>query len=234
MTASRFAFADDVRAVVFDLGNTLMWVDPALVAAALVCAGVAAREDAVRLAEMRARPRIDVVLASSSRREGREIVEAFTEFFLDELGVPSGARDAARAALLEAWPRVWRHVPADTRPTLDALRGRGLRLAVVSNTPDGGARTRLDAAGLLGAFEFVVDSHEMGIEKPDPRIFAHAARRLALSASKCLYVGDLFSVDVVGARAAGMHAALMDPVGAWAHVDAPRVASLGELATRLQ
>jgi putative hydrolase of the HAD superfamily len=234
---SRFAFADDVRAVLFDLGNTLMWIDHALLAEALASAGVAADEAAVRVAEMRTRPRIDVFLASAARRESADIHDRFARLFLDELREGLSAHDGARAACLSAWPSLWRSVPDDARPTLDRLRERGYRLAVVSNTGDGGARSRLAAASLLDALEFVVDSHELGIEKPDPRIFAHAAETLGLPASACLYLGDLYSVDVVGARAAGMHAALIDPIGAWSdHAGAraaPRVASLTEFAARL-
>jgi putative hydrolase of the HAD superfamily len=230
---SRFAFADDVRAVIFDLGNTLMCIDHALLARTLASAGVAADESSVRRAEITTRPRIDVFLATSARREGADVVERFARLFLDELRAGLSADAAARAACVAAWPALWRRVADDVRPTLAALRARGYRLAVVSNTSDGGARSRLAAASLLDALEFVVDSHELGIEKPDPRIFAHAAERLALPPSACLYVGDLFSVDVVGARGAGMHAALVDPIDVWGHVDAPRVASLADVASRL-
>jgi len=230
---TRFPCADDVRAVVFDLGNTLMCIDHALLAETLASAGVAADEASVRRAEIRTRPRIDAVLATSARREGAEIVERFARLFLDELRAGLSADDGARAACLAAWPSLWRRVPDDARPTLAALWARGYRLAVVSNTGDGGARARLAAASMLDALEFVVDSHEFGVEKPDPRIFAHAVERLALLPSACLYVGDLYSVDVVGARGAGMHAALIDPIDAWTHVDAERVASLADVAARL-
>jgi len=229
----RFPFADDVRAVVFDLGNTLMGIDHALLADALTRAGVAVDERAARVAEIRTRPRIDAVLATAARREGPEILHAFMGFFLDEVRSGLSADDAVRAALGAEWPKLWRRVAPDVRPTLDSLRRGGRRLAVVSNTMDGRARDRLAGASLLDALEFVVDSHETGIEKPDPRIFAHAVGRLGLAPRACLYVGDLYSVDVVGARAAGMHAALIDPMDVWGHVDAPRVTSLSDLASRL-
>jgi FMN phosphatase YigB (HAD superfamily) len=75
------------------------------------------------------------------------------------------------------------------------------------------------------------------VEKPDPRIFGMAAERLALPPSACVYVGDFLSLDVLGARGAGMHAVLLDPIGAWdavpAAAAAPRAASLTEFASRL-
>jgi HAD superfamily hydrolase (TIGR01509 family) len=229
----RFAFADDIRAVLFDLGNTLMWIDHELLAQTLRGAGLDVAGPAVRAAEMRVRPRIDPVLAGAARREGRETLHAVAELFLDEMGVAPSRRDGPRAAILAGWPTLWRHVPDDVAPSLASLASRGLRLGVVSNTPDGGARRRLAEAGLLERLEFVVDSREVGWEKPDPRIFAHAAGLLGLPPAQCVFVGDYFSIDVLGARGAGMHAVLVDPDGAWGEVDAPRVASIGELAARL-
>ena len=71
------------------------------------------------------------------------------------------------------------------------------------------------------------------MEKPDPRIFAIGASRLGVGAAECVYLGDFHSVDVLGARGAGMHGVLLDPIGAWGGVAAHRVASLAEFASRL-
>jgi putative hydrolase of the HAD superfamily len=67
--------------------------------------------------------------------------------------------------------------------------------------------------GLRPYFEFVLDSGVEGVEKPDPEIFLRACQRMALDPGACLYVGDLFPVDVVGARSAGLAAVLLDPSG---------------------
>jgi putative hydrolase of the HAD superfamily len=91
---------------------------------------------------------------------------------------------------------------------LDALRERGYRMAVVSNA-DGRVRGLLEEAGLTGHLEFVVDSAEVGIEKPDPRIFRTATDRMGLLPSACAYVGDIYEIDIVGARGAGLEAVLI-------------------------
>jgi len=59
----------------------------------------------------------------------------------------------------------------------------------------------------------VIDSTEVGVEKPDPRIFQIALDRMGVSAADALYVGDLYEVDVVGARAAGLDVVLLDANG---------------------
>src|SRR5262245_43059070 len=230
MTSGAAAFPGTVSAVLFDVGNTLLWIDHARIAAILTGAGVVCDETAVREAEMRARPRLDSFLAGAVRRESTDMVARYAGRIVEGLGAaPSGS---ARDALVAAWYSLWCRPPADARTTLDVLAARGFRLGVVSNS-NGSVRSLLDAADLAAPLECVVDSGVVGVEKPDPRIFAIAAERLSVPPAACVYVGDFHSLDVLGARAAGMHGVLLDPLGVWDGVDAPRVASLTELVARL-
>ena len=226
----RFTFADDVRAVLFDAGNTLLSIDHERIAALLSDAGLPCDEAAVRLAEMRARPRLDPYLRTATRRESTASIGRYVDEILAGLVGPAPA--AARSAVIDAWRTLWVRPPCDAHATLDALSRRGYRLGVVSNS-NGTVRSLLETAGLAGSLECVVDSGEVGMEKPDPRIFRLAADLMALAPRDCVYLGDFLSLDVMGARAAGMHAVLIDPIGAWGEVDAPRVASLTEFAARL-
>ena len=224
-----FAFLSGVSAVLLDVGNTLLWIDHARIAEILRAAGVACDEASVREAEMRARPRLDPFLAGAARRESADTMTRYAGLILE--GVGAAASGPARDALVAAWYSLWSRPPADARRSLDVLTLRGFRLGVVSNS-NGGVRAMLDAAGLAAPLSCVIDSGVVGVEKPDPRIFAMAAERLSVAPSACVYVGDFHSLDVLGARAAGMHGVLLDPLGVWDGVAAPRVASLTELVAR--
>jgi putative hydrolase of the HAD superfamily len=103
---------------------------------------------------------------------------------------------------------LWSRAAHDASATLETLRARGYRLAVVSNA-DGRVRGLLESAGLATLLEFVVDSAEVGVEKPDPRIFHAATERLALAPAACAYVGDIYEIDVVGAARAGLSGILV-------------------------
>lgn len=154
------------------------------------------------------------------------------EYFLTlfrECGVSESAIEAVGERIKEIHDaeHLWNHVEEDTGAVLDELRELGYRLAVVSNA-DGRVERLLEDVGVRDRFEFVLDSHVVGVEKPDPRIFLQACERLGLEPGQCLYVGDLYPVDVVGARAAGLRAVLLDPMG---RLDYPvdRIRGLGEL-----
>jgi putative hydrolase of the HAD superfamily len=122
---------------------------------------------------------------------------------------------------------VWQAYP-EAAGVCQRLRAAGLRLGVVSN----GSVTVADLlsqAGLLSLFEVVIASQSLGIQKPDPRIFASAVGKLAVEPRRTLYVGDLYEVDVLGARAAGLHAVLIDREGGSGGRDCPVIGDLREL-----
>jgi putative hydrolase of the HAD superfamily len=112
------------------------------------------------------------------------------------------------------------------------LKGLGLRLAAVSNS-DGTAERMLRDVGLRDYLDVVVDSAVVGYEKPDPRIFELAMRLMDAAGATTLHVGDLYDADVAGARAAGLHALLLDPFGDWAQVDCETIADVPTLARAL-
>jgi putative hydrolase of the HAD superfamily len=91
-------------------------------------------------------------------------------------------------------------------------------MSVISNA-NGTVRAKLERVGLAGYFEAILDSHEEGVEKPDPAIFRRAMERTGAAPSGSLYVGDMYHIDVVGAREAGMEAVLLDPADL--HADKP-------------
>src|SRR4029079_12425686 len=80
---------------------------------------------------------------------------------------------------------------------------------------NGSVRSILEAAGLAPYLDFVLDSSVVGVEKPDTRILDLALFAARVRAWEAVYIGDLYSVDVLGARAAGIDAILLDPRGLW-------------------
>jgi HAD superfamily hydrolase (TIGR01509 family) len=130
---------------------------------------------------------------------------------------------------LERGYGLWNHALEGVGAAVERLRDSGVRVAVVSNS-DGSVRGSLGQAGLLDLFEFVIDSHEVGVAKPDPKIFQAALERMSLEPSSAWYVGDSVFHDVNGASAAGLSRALLvDPYGL-GPADVSTIGSVAELA----
>lgn len=90
----------------------------------------------------------------------------------------------------------------DVAPCLDRLKVH--TLGIISNGKLTEQSQKLERMGLAGRFATVVISDEVGIGKPDSRIFLEACRRLGVKPADCVYVGDDWNNDVIGSRAVGM------------------------------
>jgi len=126
----------------------------------------------------------------------------------------------------------WDQILPGTREALERI-GRQYFIAVISNA-DGRIEAVLQRCGISDCFASITDSGNVGHEKPHPAIFAAALREMNANPADSLYVGDVYSVDYVGATNAGMQAVLFDVSGAYREKDLPRVESLAELETWLQ
>ena len=217
---------DRLRAVLFDAGNTLIALDYERLAAG-VSAVVGRDVGAARL-----RSRASEAAAALERGTGtdRERASAYLEALFLLAGVRHEELEAVRAEVLRLHQErhLWIGVEPGTAEALERLRAAGLRLGVVSNS-DGKVDAALAEAGLREYFEVVVDSTLAGVEKPDPRIFHAALTALGIEAADAVYVGDVYEVDVVGARRAGLHPVLLDPHGFHADRNVASVRALSEL-----
>ncbi len=115
--------------------------------------------------------------------------------------------DASRA--IELARQFWREFCRATalNPGAEAVLGRlseSYRLGMITNGYSDSQRGRLKAAGLLDVFDPLLISEEVGLAKPDARIFQMALARLDLPPEAVLYVGDSIGHDREGCRRAGI------------------------------
>jgi putative hydrolase of the HAD superfamily len=220
-------------AVLLDAGGVLVDPEWNRVAEILRAHDIDVSAEALALAEPRAKRRLD---------EGEHIARStddsrhpsFFGLVLEGAGwkgaLPVSALDALRAE--HARHNLWRRVLPGVPEALARLRTANLRLAVVSNA-NGTVPQLFAETGLAPYFEHLLDSFLEQIEKPDPRIFRRALERLGVDAARTLHAGDLYHVDVVGARAAGIAPALIDAGDLYGDADCPRFPSLPALVDTL-
>lgn len=126
---------------------------------------------------------------------------------------------------------------ADTLPTLRELRSRGFRTAIVSNTTWGSPadlwREEVERRGLSRYADVVVFCRDVGWRKPARQIFEFTLRKLQASPQDCIFVGDDPRWDLVGPRAVGMEAILIDRRGIMHDAGGDRIQNLHELWGRL-
>jgi putative hydrolase of the HAD superfamily len=218
-----------IKGILLDAGHTLVFVDRRRMAEIFRKAGYPWDRERFDQAEWVARAQL--VGRVEEGHEGTE-PHLWREYFLTlfrESGVPPELEEEVGALVRSEHARshLWTHVEPGTREALDRLAEAGYRLGVVSNA-DGRMEDALERAGVRRQVSFVVDSGVEGVAKPDPRIFLEGARRLGLPPDGCLYVGDLYPVDVVGARRAGMDAVLVDP-GGWTRRPVRKVPAIRDL-----
>lgn len=223
-----------LETVFLDAGGVLVYPNWSRICGALARHGVRADPVELAAAEPLAKRRLDVEKTIDATNDaGRGWL--YFNLVLDVAGVPRSHRTDAALADLHAFHmtnNLWEHVPDGVPDVLAALCDAGLGLVVVSNA-NGTLRRHFRRLGLDRYFSHVLDSHEEGFEKPDARLFEVALARSGAAAASTIHVGDLYQVDVVGARAAGIRGVLLDEQGLYAHADCPRVRSLRDLQQQI-
>lgn len=224
-----------VDTLFLDAGGVLVHPSWTRFSAVLARHGVHVPAAALAHAEPRATRDLDeaaIIVTSDDRRRWG----LYFEYVLRQAGVPlSGGTEAAIADIRDYHHRenLWEHVADDVVPALAEFRRRGLKLVVVSNA-NGRLRYLFDRLDLTRWFDLALDSHEWGVEKPDPRLFHIALERSGAAADRTVHVGDLYHVDIVGARAAGLRdAILLDAADLYEGADCRRVRSLAGVAATL-
>jgi putative hydrolase of the HAD superfamily len=221
-----------ITTVLFDVGNTLTYVDLEAVLRPLTKRGVQAREAQYRVASIQARRAMDRLCASGQQANpDAQYWKLFLGGFLKSLEVDDPEIEKEMALEWRS-ARNWTRMAPGTMEVLERLAKR-YELGVISNS-DGTMARLLKAVGLSRHFRTIIDSGTVGHQKPSPEIFHAALKAMGAEAAESVYVGDIYSVDYVGATAVGMKAVLIDELGTYDGLDLPRISKLAELEMLLE
>jgi HAD superfamily hydrolase (TIGR01509 family) len=217
------------KAIFFDVGNTLLFPNRERIYAPLYQHNIVPSEEQLRSIECRTKKEFDAILQQRGAVD-HGFWYLFYSHLLEELGFqPDGLRDTLVAATQVS--ANWGAIRSGTRETLERIRNQ-YRIGVISNS-DGKIAVLLERFHIADYFLNITDSGLVGHEKPHPAIFQAALRTMNVAPEQSLYVGDLYSVDYLGATGVGMQAMLFDVCGAYRGMDLPRVESLEELEKKL-
>jgi len=218
-------------AVLFDAGGILVLPDPTVMGPLLAYFGADAAID------VHVRAHYAGMAAKSAAGHGETFWDAYNHAYVRSVGVPEPQVGAAATALAHTRnAHLWRWPIPDSVSALAALHDAGVPIGVVSNA-SGQIEETLVRSGVCQAGDgpctpvrVVIDSHIVGVSKPDPRIFDFALPHFAdVPRERIAYVGDSVTMDIGGARAAGLLPVLLDPFDDHADADFIRIRSLTEL-----
>ncbi|MFI5113821.1 MAG: HAD family hydrolase [Terriglobales bacterium] len=218
-----------IKFVFFDVGNTLLFPNRERIHAPLAERGLAPDAEHLLDLERRTKKQFDSLMISDGSHD-HSFWRMFYTQLLAEIGVSDDAlRDQFVTSIRNSanWDRV---LPG----TSEHLQHIGVHypIGVISNA-DGKIEDVLRACGIADCFRTITDSGLVGYEKPHPEIFRQALQQMNAAPEESLYVGDVYSVDYLGATGAGMQAVLMDVAGAYRDKGIPRIESLEELQIKL-
>lgn len=215
----------NLRFIFFDVGNTLLFPNRERIHAPLTQCGARPSPEHLRDLECRTKNQFDAVMVNGGHHD-HNFWQMFYSQLLTELGqsdghlchqLVTGIRDSAN----------WNQIRPGTHEHLQQI-GNRYQIAIISNA-DGGIENVLRRCNIADCFRTITDSGLVGFEKPHPEIFRQALQSLNATPEQSLYVGDIYSVDYLGATSAGMQGVLMDVSGAYCDKGVPRVDSLESL-----
>lgn len=221
--------------VFLDAGGVLVSPHPELVSACLGPHGL--EVDPARLVAAH----YHGVRAIDDARAEPEVFDDYHAAYARHLGAAEHAVADVAVALDELWRAgsLWTMPLPGAAEGLAAIAATGTPIVIVSNA-DGTVATLLARSGLLQVgpgpgveVAAIIDSGEVGVAKPDPRIFDLALAVTGATAARAVHVGDAYQYDVRGARAAGIHPVLVDPLGLRSDVDCDRIERLADLVDLL-
>lgn len=218
-------------AILFDAGGIFVLPDPTVLGPLLAYFGGDPSVEAHRRAHYAA------MAAKSAAGTGEAFWDEYNHTYVATIGVHTHEVHEAAAALgATRTAHLWRWPIPESVAALRALHAAGMPVGVVSNA-SGQIEGVLRRSGVCQVGEgpgtpvrVVIDSHVVGVAKPDPAIFDHALPHFeGIARQRIAYVGDSVTMDIGGARAAGLHPILLDPHHDHPGADFERITSLGDL-----
>ncbi|MGF1484671.1 MAG: HAD family hydrolase [Opitutales bacterium] len=230
---------EDVRAVCFDVGNTLLEVHPSVgVIYAEILAELGYPAPLPALIDARFPQAFKSTTEARTEQATSEPKErAFWQAVVAQTLPPDFTRPVPETVFDALWTafeskRYWRPLPGAVE-TLEILTGYNVPLAILSNW-DRRLHPLLKELGWTRFFRYVGISSEIGWSKPAPKAFAAIAEALGLEPRTICHVGDSYSADIEGAHGADFQSLWVQPDSAKAQArNCPAIASLAELPQRL-
>lgn len=218
-----------IRAVFFDIGNTLFFYNYSFLSDLLLERFEIDRDP--RELEAIHYSLKEAIQEMAKEGKGHKIIlEEVYSMWMTELDVDKDKIPRVIEVIgSHPFPHLfWSRMGDGVRETLDWFKDRHYKMGVISNAM-GQIRRLLEHAGIDHYFDVVLDSYEVGVEKPDQRIFHQALEAVGVAPHEAVHIGDLLENDMKGAKSVGMVPILVDRENRYPDLDCVRVMHVREI-----
>ncbi len=220
------------KVVLFDAGNTLLNINFIYIQTVLDSFGFSFSLDEIQKAEAVARKEMDEYYHTTKMQT--ELMSSFELYIskcLEKLNITDQhTKKNIINFLLQKHisSNIYDYITDETKEILKYCFFKNYRLGIVSNSR-GDVKDLLKKCKIEKYFEHIIDSSEVGVEKPNKKIFLIALDLFKVQAKDCIYIGDLYYIDIVGAMSAGIKAVLLDKFDLYSDKECLRISNLLEL-----
>jgi putative hydrolase of the HAD superfamily len=197
-----------IKAVLFDLGGTLMKSTPV----PIVCRRILTRHG-ILLPLAFEETALDGIAKEMNRDYGlpyKEFWRIYNIKMLEKIGISENLKELADIITDEWWKNANPELYPEVKDILITLRKRGVKLGIITNGFRKDIDEILSIVGLAEQFDVTVGIDDVGKPKPNKKIFLHALKKLAVKPHETLFVGDSLDADYKGAESAGLKPLLID------------------------
>ena len=224
-----------IKAVFFDAGNTILFINFKIIKKILEEYGYKVSLTELKEAELKWRTSLEDNIEELKHLTDQEVLPHYFTEALRPLGIQKSDLEVIVQEIISRHRKkmLWSIFPSSVRKVIVELRKKGYKVGVISNS-DGRLVNQLKSLKVYDLFDAVIDSREVGVEKPNPQIFEIAMKRLKVTPQESIYVGDLYSIDIIPAQKMGIRAILFDPGNHFPHLHCPRIQRLKDIFEHLE
>lgn len=221
-----------VKLILFDVGNTILNINYIYISNVLNSFGYNISARKVKNAEIKARYFMDEYYCNKkASTESLSSFELYTNKVMENLDITDKRQRKKIISFLKQkhlQSNIYDYVEKGTKKLLKYFYLNNFQMGVVSNSR-GDVKYLLERCGLKKYFDLIIDSEEVGVEKPDKKIFELALDYYKVSPEETVYIGDMYYIDIIGAQKAGINTILIDRDDIYKDKDCIRIRKLTDL-----
>ncbi|HDS09198.1 MAG TPA: HAD family hydrolase [Firmicutes bacterium] len=224
-----------IKAIFFDAGNTLIFINFKIIKKILEDFNVKTSLSDLKESEMKWRTSLERDIEKLKHLKDQDILPFYFSQILNYLKLNDDTVKSIVDEIISKHRKkmLWSIFPSSVYKVIKDLRRKGYKIGIISNS-DGRLVNQLKSLKVWDLFDLVIDSREVGVEKPDPEIFRLALKKLKVDPAETVYVGDIYSIDIKPAQKLGIKAILFDPGDNQSELHCPRIRRIKEIFDYLE